>query len=126
MSVTTAVPSRLNASEGRRIAPTKSACPARLFAHRRILLVERVMRGDDRQDAAGLQRIQRLGNEVIMECQPLAVIVELDIGKRRIADHGVDLAFGQPGVAETLDADVGFGMRVPWRCGRRCCPARRR
>ena len=29
MSVTTAVPSRLNASEGRRIAPTKSAFEAR-------------------------------------------------------------------------------------------------
>ena len=29
MSVTTAVPSRLKASEGRRIAPRKSACSAR-------------------------------------------------------------------------------------------------
>ena len=44
MSVTTAVPSRLKASEGRRIAPTKSACRAEVLADGGVLLVEREMR----------------------------------------------------------------------------------
>ena len=44
MSVTTAVPSRLKASEGRRIAPTKSALDRQVLADGGILLVEREMR----------------------------------------------------------------------------------
>ena len=55
MSVTTAVPSRLKASDGRRIAPTKSALSAEVLADGGVLLVEREMRGDQGQDAAGLQ-----------------------------------------------------------------------
>ena len=40
MSVTTAVPSRLKASEGRRIAPRKSALVGEVFADGGVLLVE--------------------------------------------------------------------------------------
>ena len=38
------------------------------------------------------------------------MIVELEVGERHIADHGVDAPLGQPGVAEILDADVLAGV----------------
>ena len=38
------------------------------------------------------------------------MIVELEVGERHVADHGVDAVLGQLGVAEILDADVLVGM----------------
>ena len=76
MSVTTDVPSRLKASDGRRIAPRKSALLGQVLAGGGVLLVERVMAGDQGQDAAGLQGVERLGDEEIVQRQLLAAIVE--------------------------------------------------
>ena len=72
MSVTTAVPSRLKASDGRRIAPTKSAFEREILADGGILFVEREMRRDQCQHAAGLQGVDGLGEEVIVQRQLLA------------------------------------------------------
>ena len=110
MSVTTAVPSRLKASDGRRIAPTKSALRAEIFADGGVLLVEREMRRDQGQHAAGFQGVDGLGEEVIVQGQLLPVIVELQVGERHVADHRVDAVLGQLGVAEALDADVLAGV----------------
>ena len=41
----------------------------------------------------------------------MPLVVELEIGKGNVADHGVDAAFGQLRVAEVLDADVGLGVQ---------------
>ena len=46
-----------------------------------------------------------------MQRELLPVIIELQIGERHVADHGVDAILGQFGVAEILDADVRFGMK---------------
>ena len=110
MSVTTAVPSRLKASDGRRIAPTKSAFDGEVLADGGVLLVEREMRGDQGQHAAGLQGVDGLGEEEIVQGQLLAAIVELEVGEGHVADHRVDAVFGQRGVAEILDADVVAGV----------------
>src|SRR4051812_44249828 len=45
-----------------------------------------------------------------MERELLALILELDVGERYVADHGVDAALGQACVAEILNADVLAGM----------------
>ena len=71
MSVTTPVPSRLKASDGRRIAPRKSARVGEVLADRGVLLVERVVRRDQGQDAAGLQGVERLREEEVVEREPL-------------------------------------------------------
>ena len=81
---------------------------------------------DQGQDAAGLQGVDGFGEEVIVQGQLLPVIVELEVGERHVADHGVNAVFGQSRVAEILDADVVVGVDAPWRCGRRWNPARRR
>ena len=95
MSVTTAVPSRLKASDGRRIAPTKSAFEREIFADGGVLLVEREVRRDQCQHAAGFQGVDGLGEEVIMQGKLLAAIVELQVGERHVADDGVNAVFGQ-------------------------------
>ena len=66
--------------------------------------------GDQCQHAAGLQGVDGLGEEVIVQRQLLAVIVELEVGERHVADHRVDAVLGQPRVAEVLDADVLVGV----------------
>ena len=111
MSVTTAVPSRLKASEGRRIAPTKSAFAARYSRMAAFCLSSVKCAGDQGQDAAGLQGVDGLGEEVIVQRQLLAAIVELEVGERHVADHGVDAVLGQLRVAEVLDADVVVGVQ---------------
>ena len=45
-----------------------------------------------------------------MQGELLAAIVELQVGKRHVADHRVDAVLGQLGVAEALDADVLVGV----------------
>ena len=110
MSVTTRVPSRLKASEGRRMAPRKSACCARCSRSAGVLLVERVVAGHQGQDAAGLQGVEGLGEEEVMQGEALPVVVELEVGERHVADDGVDAALGQARVAEVLDADVVAGV----------------
>ena len=81
---------------------------------------------DQGQHAAGLQGVDGLGEEEIVQRQLLPVIIELQVGERDVADHGVDAVLGQPGVAEVLDADVVARDAAPGRCGRRWNPARRR
>ena len=81
---------------------------------------------DQCQHAAGLQGVDGLGEEVVVQGELLAVVVELQVGERHVADHGVDAVLGQLRVAEVLDADVLVGMQMPWRCGRRWNPFRRR
>ena len=75
-----------------------------------VLLVEREVGGDQGQDAAGLQGVERLGEEEVVEREPRAAVLELHVGERRVADDGVDAALGQPRVAEVLDADVVAGV----------------
>ena len=106
MSVTTAVPSRLKASDGRRIAPRKSARAARYSRIAAFCLSSVKWRGDQGEDAAGLQGVDGLGEEVVVQRQLLPAVVELDVGEGHVADHGVDAVRGQSRVAEVLDADV--------------------
>ena len=91
-----------------------------------VLLVEREVRRDQCHHAAGLQGVDGLGEEVIVQGQLLAAVVELQVGERHVADDGVDAVLGQLGVAEVLDADVVLGVDAPWRCGPRWNPFRRR
>ena len=65
---------------------------------------------DQGQHAAGLEGVDRLGEEVIVQGELLAAIVELQVGERHVADHRVDAVLGQLGVAEVLDADVLVGV----------------
>ena len=58
----------------------------------------------------GLQGVERLRQEEIVERQPHAAIIEPHVGKRRVADDGVDATVGELGVAEVLDADVMAGV----------------
>jgi hypothetical protein len=89
MSVTTCVPS---CGEG--------------CAQGGVLFVERVMARHQRQHAAGLERLQRLGEEEVVQRQALAAVGELDVGEGHVADRRVDAVLGQDGIAEILDADV--------------------
>ena len=105
------MPSRLKASDGRRIAPRKSACSREVFAGGGVELVQRETAGDQGQDAAGLQGVDALGDEEIMQRQLFGRRYSSShVAEGRIADHGVD-ARGQLRVAEALDADVGLGMQ---------------
>ena len=38
-------------------------------------------------------------------------MLELDVGKRHVPDHGVDAALGEQRVAKVLDADVVGGVK---------------
>ena len=110
MSVTTAVPSRLKASDGRRIAPTKSAFEPRYSRMAAFCLSSVKCDRDQGQHAAGLQGVDGLGEEEIMQRELLPAVVELEVGERHVADHRVDAVLGQLRVAEVLDADVLLGV----------------
>ena len=71
------------------------------------------MAGDQGQHAAGLQCVHGLGKEEIVQRQPMAAVFEFDVGERHVADHRVDLPFGQAAVVEVFDADVGGGVKQP-------------
>jgi hypothetical protein len=60
-----------------------------VLANGSVLLVQREMRGHNRQDAAGLQGVGGLGDEIVVDAEPLAVVVQLLIGERHVADHRV-------------------------------------
>ncbi len=81
------------------------------FAERAVLFVERVMRRDKGEHAAGLQGIDGLGEEVIVQGEFLAPVIELKVGERHVANDGINPALGQFGVAEVLDADIGFRVQ---------------
>ena len=110
MSVTTRGALPLEGVGGQADRPQEIRPLGQVLADGRVLLVQREMAGDQGQHAAGFQGVDRFGEEVIMQREPLAVVVELDVGEGHVADHGVDAALGQPGVAEILDADVGSGV----------------
>ena len=74
----------MKASDGKRMAPRKSARSAEVLAEGAILLVEREMAGDQGQYAAGLQGVERFGEEEIVERQLVAVVVH--VGHRRTVD----------------------------------------
>ena len=47
------------------------------------------MAGDDGQDAAGLERVDRLGDEIIVQREFPAVVVIGQVLERHVADHRV-------------------------------------
>ena len=104
----TAVPSRLNASDGRRIAPRKSAWPASCSRTAAFCLSSVKWLVTTASTPPGFRASTRLGDEEVVEGELLAVEVELDVGEGDVADHGVERR--ELGVAEVLDADVGLGM----------------
>ena len=106
MSVTTLRPL---AGEGVRRQPDRPqevGPGGEVLADAAVLLVEREVRRDEGEDAAGPHGVERLREEVVVEREPLAVVLELHVGKRRVADDGVDARLGEPRVAEALDPDV--------------------
>ena len=82
-----------------------------VFADGGILLVEREVGGDQRQHAAGLERVDRLGEEEVVQRMFLPAIVELEVGEGHVADDRVHAAFRQARVTEVLDPDVLPGMQ---------------
>ncbi len=126
MSVTTAVPSRLKASDGRRIAPTKSAFEPRYSRMAAFCLSSVKCVVTRASTPPGFRASMDLAKKKSCRDSFWPLIVELEVGERHVADHRVDAVFGQLGVAETLDADVLVRGGAPWRCGRRWNPARRR
>ena len=91
--------------------PDEVGLRGEVFADGGVLLVEREMRRDQCQDAAGLEGVDGFGEEVIMQGELLALIVELYVGERHVADHRVDAVLRQLRVAEILDADVLVGVK---------------
>ena len=85
----------------------------RVLAGRGVLIVEGEVGRDQGQHPAGLEGVQRLGEEVVVRGEFLAAVVELQVGERDVADYRVDAALGRPGVLEALDADVGVGVQQP-------------
>jgi len=83
---------------------------SQVLAHGGVLLVEREVCGDQCEDAAGLQGIDRPGEEVVVQRQLPAAEGEFRVGERHVADHAVHAALGQARVAEVLDADVLIGV----------------
>ena len=90
------------------------------LACRRVLLVEGVMAGDQGEDAAGFQGVERLGDEEIVQRQLAAAELEPHVGERRVADHGVDASLGQ---AECRGR-TRCGCRRPDAARGRCAPTR--
>ena len=63
--------------------------------------------GDQGQHAAGLQCVNRLGEEVIVQGQLLPVVLELHVGEGHVADHRVDAVSGRR-------VSRKFSMRMSW------------
>src|SRR3984885_6396708 len=82
-----------------------------ILADSGILLVERVVRRHQGEDAAGPERIDRFGEEEIVQREFLAAILELEIGEGNVADRRVDAALGERRIAEGFDSDVMIGMK---------------
>jgi len=74
--------------------PEEVGLRAQIFADGGILLVEGVMRRDQGHHAAGLERVDGFGQEVIMQGEFLALVVEFEVGKRDIADDRVNAVWG--------------------------------
>ena len=77
------------------------------------MLIERVVAGHECQHTAGLQGVDRLGEEIIVQRELLSAIIELQVGEGHVADHRVEAVLRQPRVAEILDPDVMVGMNGP-------------
>ena len=106
--------------------PDEVGLRAEILADGGILLVEREMRRDQGQHAAGLQGVDGLGEEVIMQGELLAVIVELEVGERHVADHRVDAVLGQAWCRGNSRCGCPGRGGVLWRSARRWNPVRRR
>ena len=121
MSVTTAVPSRLNASEGKRIGPEEIGPLGEILADGGVLLVQREMRGHNREDAAGLQGVGGLGDEVVVELNRWPWCSSFYVGEGDVADHRVKQ--GQAWCRGNSRCGCrGLGA-APGRSGRRWNPA---
>jgi len=68
------------------------------------------MRGDERQHSPRLQGIDRFGEEIIVQREFPAVVVELEVRERDVADDGIDAVFREFGIAEAFNTDVVAGM----------------
>ena len=94
MSVTTLVPSRAKASDGSRIAPRKSARAARYSRTLPFCLSSVKCVVTRARIPPGAQGVERFGEEIIMERKSRALVLEFQIGKRRVPDDGVDTFVG--------------------------------
>ena len=71
-----------------------AALRGEVLANGGVLLVERVVRTDQGEHATGLQGINRLGEEIVVQRESLAAVVEFDIGEGDVPDHRINAAFG--------------------------------
>ena len=83
--------------------------PGHLLPGRRVLGVHRVPAGQDREQAAGLEERQGLDDEVVVHRvagRVVPPVVQPRGAERDVADHQVEVPFGQPGVGEGLAPDL--------------------
>ena len=81
--------------------------------HRAVLLVEREVRGHEGEHPAGLQAVERLREEIVVEGVSLPTVFQFHVRKGRIADDGVEGPLGEPRVPEALDADLVLRVKGP-------------
>ena len=83
--------------------------PGHLLPGGGVLGVHRVPAGQHREQAAGLEELQGLDDEVVVHRVAGGVVppvVQPRGTERDVADHQVEMAFGQPGVGEGLAPDL--------------------
>ncbi len=95
---------------------TNEVCPVgEVFPRAGIQLVHGAGAGDERQQAARSDGIERLGKEIIVKQEALLVLwIALDrhVSKRRIADYEVVAVLGQPGLGEIVLAHAVIGIQI--------------
>ena len=79
-----------------------------IFAGAPVQLVEREPAGDERQHAAGRKRVNRLGEEIIVQGKPVRAMLVADVRERHVADHSVDGR--KAAVPEIFDPDIMAGI----------------
>ncbi len=80
----------------------------KIFACGSVRLVEREAAGNERQHAAGGERVNRPGKEIVVQGEALRPVVITDVRERDVANDGFDRR--RPCVAEVLDPDVMAGI----------------
>ncbi len=95
-----------------------------VFADGGVLLVQREVRGHHGENAAGLQGVHRLGDEVIVEGEALPV--DAPSSRRRRGRCRSPRQGRGSFVSRKFSMRMSARDAVPGRCGRRCRPARRR
>ena len=79
-----------------------------IFAGAPVQLVERETAGDDRQHAAGRKRVNRPGEEIIVQGKPVRAMLVADVRERHVADHSIDGR--KAAVPEIFDPDIMAGI----------------